>query len=132
MLKELTRAQKLVKYKAPKGIEVARELVMYSHDEYDPTELIEKIEMLTAKYPEVPTKKLELIDAGDYYDTYHNLVLTVTRPLTIEEEDAIIAKGDKEEEKGKLKKEKSFAKAKANYEKALAEKYPNYKLPNPE
>lgn len=126
MPKELTRKQKLKKYNIPKEILVAEEKIMYSSEEYDPTELMEKIEAAVAKYPEYPAKKLILADSGDYYDTYHDLILQVSRPLTIEEEDVLIAKGDKETEK----KEKSFAKAKADYEKALAKKYPNYKLPD--
>lgn len=129
MSKELTRAQKLKKYEAPTEILVSEEVIMYAGEEYDDVEkLISKLRFEWDHYVGKTKKKLVLADTDDYYDNYYNLVLVVTRPLTTEEEDAIIAKGDKKAEG----KEKSFAKAKADYEKALAKKYPNYKLPNPE
>lgn len=126
MPKELTRAQKLHKYGAPKEVFLAKDTIMGAGDIYECGELIERIESFYARYPECPRKIVELKE--DYYDGYYSLVGFATRPLTIEEEDVIIAKGDKKAEG----KEKSFAKAKADYEKALAKKYPNYKLPDPE
>lgn len=125
MPKELTRTQKLKKYAVPKEVLVATETIMYPSEDYDPVELMEKIEFEVAKYPEYPTKKLTLEPVEDYYDSYNCLVLIVSRPLTEAEQDVLIAKGDKEA----AKKEKSFKKKQDEYIKALKKKYPNYELP---
>lgn len=101
MPKELTRKQKLKKYGAPSEVVVASIILVYPGEEYDPVELMEKIEYEVAQYPEHPSKRIILDRQDDYYDIYHNLTLIISRPLTTEEEDKIITSGDKRRSKRK-------------------------------
>lgn len=125
MPKELTREQKLKKYNAPKT-KIFTVTLLRHYDRLTPESLIEKLQSVINEYKNEDSElSVDFESENDYYDTYHNLVLEIKRPLTIEEEDAIIAKGDKEAEK----KDKSFKKKQDEYIKALRVRYPHYELP---